>query len=229
MYNEKIEQLIKAALTDGVLTEKEKQILFKRAQEQGIDLDEFEMVLDARLVEFQKMEKEKMGKSAPKSNKFGDVRKCPVCGALVPALAVSCVECGYEFTGIEASSSAQKLAKLIADTSIEVNKRLHKNEINRQLAESTAIQNVVNSFPIPNMKEDLFDLMMFLKGQGYLHKFNECIERAKYLYPNDPLFAKIVNEKKSQDKKDIKILLLIGLGSIGLLLLIGLLGTLFGF
>ena len=79
------------------------------------------------------------------------------------------------------------------------------------------------------MKEDLFDLMMFLKGQGYLHKFNECIERAKYLYPNDPLFAKIVNEKKSQDKKDIKILLWIGLGSIGLLLLIGLLGTLFGF
>ena len=173
MYNEKIEQLIKAALTDGVLTEKEKQILFKRAQEQGIDLDEFEMVLDARLVEFQKMEKEKTGKSAPKSNKFGDVRKCPVCGALVPALAVSCVECGYEFTGIEASSSAQKLAKLIADTSIEVNKRLHKNEIKRQLAEDFAIQNVVNSFPIPNMKEDLFDLMMFLKGQGYLHKINE--------------------------------------------------------
>lgn len=229
MYDEKIEHLISAALADGVLTEKEKQVLFKRAQEQGIDLDEFEIVLDARLVELQKAEKEKAEKSAPKSTKFGDVRKCPVCGALVPALAVSCAECGYEFTGIEASSSAKKLTKLIADTSIEINKSLHKNEIKRQLAESSAIQNVVNSFPIPNMKEDLFDLMMFLKGQGYLHKFNECIERAKYLYPNDPLFAKIVNEKKSQDKKDIKILLLIGLGSIGLLLLIGLLGTLFGF
>ena len=47
MYNEKIEALIKAALADGVLTEKEKQILFKNAQAQGIDLDEFEMVLDA--------------------------------------------------------------------------------------------------------------------------------------------------------------------------------------
>ena len=58
MYNEKIEQLINAALADGVLTEKEKQVLFKRAQEQGIDLDEFEMVLDARLVELQKAEKE---------------------------------------------------------------------------------------------------------------------------------------------------------------------------
>ena len=76
MYNEKIEQLINAALADGVLTEKEKQVLFKRAQEQGIDLDEFEMVLDARLVELKKTTK-----SAPKSDKFGDVRKCPACGA----------------------------------------------------------------------------------------------------------------------------------------------------
>lgn len=50
MYNEKIEALIKAALADGVLTEKEKQILLKRAQAEGIELDEFEMILDARLL-----------------------------------------------------------------------------------------------------------------------------------------------------------------------------------
>ena len=50
MYNEKLEELIDAALADGVLTEKEKQVLFKKAQEMGIDLDEFEMVLDSRLV-----------------------------------------------------------------------------------------------------------------------------------------------------------------------------------
>ena len=56
LYDEKIEALISAALADGVLTEKEKQILFKKAQAQGIDLDEFEMVLDARLVEIEKAE-----------------------------------------------------------------------------------------------------------------------------------------------------------------------------
>ena len=96
MYNDQIESLIKAALADGMLTEKEKQILFKKAQSMGIDLDEFEMVLDARLVELQKAEKEKAEKSAPKSNKYGDVRKCPACGAMVPALVASCSECGYE-------------------------------------------------------------------------------------------------------------------------------------
>ena len=76
MYSEKMEALIKAALADGVLTEKEKQILFKRAQAEGIDLDEFEMILDARLIELKKVQKS----SAPKSDKFGDVRKCPACG-----------------------------------------------------------------------------------------------------------------------------------------------------
>lgn len=54
MYNEQLENLIDAALADGVLTEKEKQILFKKAQAMDIDLDEFEMVLDARLVELKR-------------------------------------------------------------------------------------------------------------------------------------------------------------------------------
>ena len=57
MYNERIENLIKAALADGVITEKERQILFRNAQEQGIDLDEFEIILDARLVELKKRRK----------------------------------------------------------------------------------------------------------------------------------------------------------------------------
>ncbi len=57
MYNEQIESLISAALADGMLTEKEKQVLFKKAQAQGIDLDEFEIILDARLVELEKAEK----------------------------------------------------------------------------------------------------------------------------------------------------------------------------
>ena len=45
MYNEQIENLINLALADGELSEKEKQILFKKAEAAGIDLDEFEMVL----------------------------------------------------------------------------------------------------------------------------------------------------------------------------------------
>ncbi len=54
MYNKELEKLIEMALMDGELTEKEKQILFKKAEKFGVDLDEFEMVLDAKLFEKQK-------------------------------------------------------------------------------------------------------------------------------------------------------------------------------
>ena len=193
MYDERIEQLIKAALADGVLTEKEKQILFKRAQEQGIDLDEFEMVLDARLVELQKAEKENAEKSAPKSTKFGDVRKCPACGALVPAMAVSCAECGFEFTGLEASSSAQTLAKEIS----KIGNFSGKNE---------KVKELIKNFPVPNAKHDLFDLIVFLKqhveDEVYEQKLQECLDRAKYLFPSDPLFAKVIAD--ATKAKDIK-------------------------
>jgi len=51
MYSEKLEKLIEMSLLDGVLTEKEKSVLFKKAEAEGIDLDEFEIYLDARLYE----------------------------------------------------------------------------------------------------------------------------------------------------------------------------------
>ena len=50
MYNEQLEKLIDYALADGELTEKEKQVLFKKAESMGVDLDEFEMVLDEMCV-----------------------------------------------------------------------------------------------------------------------------------------------------------------------------------
>ena len=48
-YNEELEQLIEIALTDGVLTDKKKEVIFKKAQALGVDIDELEIVLDARV------------------------------------------------------------------------------------------------------------------------------------------------------------------------------------
>ena len=55
-YNEELEQLIEIALTDGVLTEKKKEVIFKKAQALGIDLDELEMDLDARVYRLQQVQ-----------------------------------------------------------------------------------------------------------------------------------------------------------------------------
>lgn len=230
MYDEKIEALINAALADGVLTEKEKQVLFKRAEAEGIDLDEFEMVLDARLVELEKAEKEKAEKSAPKSTKYGDVRKCPVCGAMVPALAVTCPECGYEFSGVDANLSSQKLQAQIDEIlanaekkKIEIQQKSYlrdyteKGEVWSPLEKAVRqvdagvgkrIENVINNFSIPNTKSDLFEFTVSLQskingdyGDAYYAKLEECIVKIKLLFPSDPMFKNLLEARQQKQEE----------------------------
>lgn len=126
MYSEKIEALIQAALADGELSEKEKQILFKRAQDEGVDLDEFEMVLNAKLYELSHAKKEQT--SAPKSNRFGDIRKCPACGAILQSFQHKCDECGYEFRNMDAVQSASKLFDLLQAAELRKSQKLQEQE-----------------------------------------------------------------------------------------------------
>jgi len=49
MYDPQLEKLIAIALKDGIVTDKERQILIKKAIEFGVDVDEFEMELDSRI------------------------------------------------------------------------------------------------------------------------------------------------------------------------------------
>ncbi len=49
LYSQELELLIELALIDGVLTEQEKQMLFKKAESEGINLEEFQAVLQGRL------------------------------------------------------------------------------------------------------------------------------------------------------------------------------------
>lgn len=107
MYNEQLEKLIELALADGELTEKEKQVLYKKAASFGVDLDEFEMVLDAQL--HLKQQSDTGETSAPKSDKYGDIRKCPSCGAMVQSFQTTCPDCGYEYSNILENTSINKL------------------------------------------------------------------------------------------------------------------------
>ena len=53
LFSARLEALINSALQDGILTEKEKAILKKRAEAEGEDWDEVEMIVNARLAEKQ--------------------------------------------------------------------------------------------------------------------------------------------------------------------------------
>lgn len=253
MYSRKMEGLIKAALADNVLTEKEKQVLFKKAQAEGIDLDEFEMVLDARLVEAQKAEAARKAKeakkakeaqkaeaakkakgakakettktevaeepesmrivgkteserAAPKSDKYGDIRKCPACGSIVGAFKGICPECGYEFANVDANLSSRKLYDALSKAST-----IQKAEI-------------IETFPIPNTKADLLEFLTALKPRvtdvssdlqnAYFKKYSECIEKAKISFAGDKQLQPFVDgygdiSKKIKRKKCMIILVTI--------------------
>ena len=213
MYNEKLEELIDAALADGVLTEKEKQVLFKKAQEMGIDLDEFEMVLDSRLVKIKKSEEEKAQSSAPKSNKLGDVKKCPACGAIVQSYLGSCPECGYAFENIGANSSTQELARKCEAISNDLNKALigATEEAQKELVthHPDTLATVIKTFSIPNTKADLFEFITYSQSlmmdrstfrkvaDAYLVKYREAITKAKLLFHNDPTFQKLIEDQEN--------------------------------
>lgn len=227
MYNEKIEQLIKAALADGVLTEKEKQILFKRAQEQEIDLDEFEMVLDARLIELQKSEKEKAAQSAPKSNKLGDVRKCPQCGALIGSFQMMCPECGFEFSGVGPNKFVENFSAEIRkaienqtdnDTSSLVSMLdttgMYTDMIKERKLNSAQVKAeilVVKNYPLPSTKEDCIEMLNFMlpkiqvSGSNaatkvWRAKYDAVLQKLQLSAHNNKQILEVVEQYKAQAK-----------------------------
>lgn len=103
-YDAKIEMLIDMALADGMLTKKEEQVLLRKAKALGIDLDEFEIVLEAKLAQTRRIEENALKPS--RTNKREDVRKCPACGELLDGVTVKCPACGYRF--VETNSIAKE-------------------------------------------------------------------------------------------------------------------------
>jgi hypothetical protein len=173
IYDAGLEGFIEMALADGELTEKEKQILYKKAQARGIDLDEFEMVLEAKLFEKRKSMQAAMPQpqaATPKSNKYGDVRKCPGCGAVVESFNIRCPDCGFEFTNVGAVSSFEALSRKLEEIDRKYSKDYSEGGVFKQTFGSMTRfqdeariikmkQQAVSTFPIPTAKEDLLEFL----------------------------------------------------------------------
>lgn len=198
MYSEKINQLISAALADGMLTEKEKQVLLKNAQAEGIDLDEFEMVLSAKLIELNKPN----ATATQKSNKFGDLRKCPACGAIVNSFDGICKECGYAFENLQANQASTKLFELLQKATSEKEREA-----------------IVATFPLPLTKADILEFITTLhshvydpiKGfinthSGYHMKYAECMQKCMIAFKNDPQLSFYIDEFNRQNQKEAKLI-----------------------
>lgn len=189
MFSNELEELIEVAISDGELTDKKRQILFKRASNEGIDIDEFEMILDSRLAKKRKSLGLPTGASQaapippvppapvappPTNQKLGGINKCPSCGAVVESGSIKCAECGHTFVNLQGNNSVQRFADMIREietrhqTSGEGKTGL-MNGLSKGLGMSSRkdeICSAIDTFPIPNSKEDLIEFICFLKPKA---------------------------------------------------------------
>lgn len=97
---EELDALIQQYLTDGVLTDKERQVILNKAEKMGLDRDEIDLYLDA---EVQKVDQQTDAAVRKQKGKT-----CPYCGGSIPQLADKCPHCGENITP-EASKELQEI------------------------------------------------------------------------------------------------------------------------
>lgn len=87
---EELQALIDQYLTDGVLTDKERQVILKKAEGMGLDRDEIDLYLDAEV--------QKIDQATDAAVRRQKGKSCPHCGAYVSQLTDKCPECGQYIT-----------------------------------------------------------------------------------------------------------------------------------
>lgn len=225
MFSEELESVIEAALADGVLTAKEREVLHKRAAAEGVDPDELDVVIDGRLAKMKR--EEDWLRPAPPSDKFGEVKKCPRCGEPVEPMAVKCSACGYEFRGVEALKSSQQFAEKL-EAILEKYRNVEydgkgnvflgtDSNTRTQQQQVMELLQFIKNFPVPTTKEDLLDFAISMQSkwnaepsvmgmknsiaQAYKAKYDECVNKAKILFPNDPMFQGVFDQHNVDNTK----------------------------
>lgn len=208
MYSEQLEAIIDAALADGTLTDKEREVLHKRAAQEGVDADELDVVIEGRLAKMKK-EKDWLRPTPPNvSDKVGVVLRCPRCNEPYTPGSVKCGACGYEFINREAVSSATKFAEGLAKATEKATKEKDKDgRIQHEI-----IENFISSFPLPNTRDDLLEFIASMEARrhhsyerrAYKSKLVEAINKAEMFFPNDPQFKTVIQSIRDKFKEESK-------------------------
>jgi len=194
--NSEIENLIDMALADGEVTEKERAIILRKAEQLGIDKDEVEMILDGKLHQLEA--------SKPKQKeKVGNIKTCPACGASVESFTAKCLDCGHEYRATKGVSSRITLTEKIETTDPNIEDY------------EDVIEGIISNYPIPNNKEDLLEFIAVgiskaAWGEGgvkkaWADKADEAINKLEIISINDSTFKpNIENYRKMLRKKKKK-------------------------
>lgn len=209
MYSETLERLIQSVIADGVISEKERNVLHKKAEAEGVDIDEIDVYIDGLIAQQLNTAPKPIDPEVPEGPaKRGIITKCPNCGAVVEAGAVKCEDCGYVFRGVEANFSTQKLAEVLANIDEAYRNKSSLFDPSLRLRCLNEKATAVQSLPVPTTKEDLLEFIINMKSRfenqnvgpgdplkaAYKSKYQECFAKAKLMFANDPQFQPIFTE-----------------------------------
>lgn len=110
-YPEELTSLLEEYLTDGVISPQERQVLRNKAGKLGVDVDEFDLYIDAQ------QQKVNQNLDAAVSKAKGKV-ECPYCGKPVPQLVDQCPHCG-EFITAKASKELEEILDKLEDVLVD--------------------------------------------------------------------------------------------------------------
>jgi hypothetical protein len=211
MFNEQLEKLIEMALIDGVLTDKEREILKRKAVSQGFDEDEFEMVLEAKLFEKNQTTSQVINNNDSNLSgihllfkKINDIDS-----EQEPNIEVKKEE--YKNTE-DVNSFFSNVGTFFSNSSSESDVRKQKNKW--VIKQKEKILNIINTFPIGNIKDEILEFLTYsvplsIKGgkapsSGLLGKampqfaLMESFEK----YENEKEESEIINENRLYDYTD---------------------------
>lgn len=217
-----IKNLIDLALADGQITEKERNVILRKAAELGVNADEVEMTLDGRLHQLDASKQKQR-------EKFGNIKSCPACGSSVKAMESNCSDCGHEFFGTKANST---LLNLLAEIEKINNKEITSPQIlpgaAGELSKKSAIEyeknklkkELIENFPIPNTREDILEFLAFSLSKGkdnsigsyfqhnqssaWTKKSEEVIIKSKIMFKNNPEFFRQLENYDMDLRSSIK-------------------------
>jgi hypothetical protein len=116
----------------------------------------------------------------PAAEKVGNIRKCPACGAEVPAMTAVCPSCGHEFSNVQIVSSVQAFFEKLDAIDHEVYERESAKDgsvggmfggyLDSMLAMGggSAIKRkvaLIEGYPIPNSKEDILEFIVLASSR----------------------------------------------------------------
>lgn len=193
-FSPKMQILVRAAFEDGQVSESEMAVLCKQAQADGMDLDVFKMIFDAKFVRYQKIQQQKamdmfqqaqnqkmatmqqqamqqnmqqQQQQAQRTEAKPQKQKCPNCGSIIESGMAVCSSCGFALNAEGANSASERLANMLMKLDSSTRDMLKSNSNTYSMDDLAREKaNIIRNFPIPTDKANLLEFIISLSHRA---------------------------------------------------------------